>query len=143
MAETWVCVTSRGEFNGQYSSNNSGRESNSLAIHLCYNQTPTFMFADHSGEKKEESRGFVMLRVANQKRHITTQHTVNILLRRGCLVDRSHCRQAQIKRLCVHYSWWRAAPQVFLGGLVSALDTSQQRNVNMRVYKSSKWLGWK
>lgn len=32
------------------------------------------MFADHSGEKKQESRGFVMLRVASQ-RHITTQHT--------------------------------------------------------------------
>lgn len=145
-AETWVRVTSRGEFNGKYSSNNGGRESDSLAIHLCYNQTPTFrfaMFADHSGEKKEESRGFVMLRVADEKRHIATQHTVNILLRRGCFVDRSHCRQAQIKPLCVHYSRWRAAPQVFLGGLVPALDTSQQRNVNVRVYKSSKRLGWK
>lgn len=106
MAETWVCVTSRGEssgssalcfrrcpfsrrFNGKCSSDNSGRESNSLAIDLCYSQSPTFrfaMFADHSGEKKEEGGGFAMLRVANQKRHITTQHTVNILLRRGCFV---------------------------------------------------------
>lgn len=158
--KTWVCVTSRGElsgssalcfqrcpfshrFNGKCSSSNSGRESSSLAIDLCYNQTPTFRFADHSGEKKEESRGFVMLRVANRKRHITTRHTGNILLRRGCFVDGSHCRQAQIERLCVHYSRWRAAPQVFLGGLVSALDTSQQRYMNMRVYKSSKRLGWK
>lgn len=43
-----------------------------------------YVFAEDIDKRSKKSRGFVMLGIANQKTHITTELTVNLLLHQGC-----------------------------------------------------------
>lgn len=103
------------------------------------------MFADHSGEKKQESRGFVMLRVESQ-RHITTQHTeYSIASGLFCCVWQLTGHTVVRPKLNVFvYIIHGGEQHIRSFWTASCLRwTSQQHNVNVHVYKSRKWLGWK